>query len=250
MSEKKVDINLIPDNAITEISGKLYDDVAHKSLTQIGDVSEALMKLVFLPFKCLGMTIDELEMKYKSFIKKTINKIPPHKLIKPDTIIASKILEHVKYVFTEDILVEMFSNLLASDMNSDSTKDMHPSFVDTLCKMNSFDAKVILYICVNTYLYESTLNFYISKNHVAEWISFRDISMITPDIEHWNVSSIFLKSAGIISIEQEKNLNYERFREHLKKHGKYFKIPKIVKKVFNIKGKTGTKKKICMLILI
>ncbi len=245
MSEK-INASLIPDNAITEISGKIYDDVAHKTLTQIGDVSESLMKLVFLPFKCLGMTVDELEKKYKFFIEKTINKVPQNKLVAPDIIIASQILEHVKYVFTEDILVEMFSNLLASDMNIDSKNKIHPSFVDTLSKMNALDAKIILYIFYRGDLFESTLHFFtsnISDKALINETKIYNISMIIPDIEQWDISSIFLQESGIIEKNYDLITYYKKFRNKLKKHFMHNKIPKKIKKIFSLKGKTRTNKK-------
>lgn len=239
MSEK-INASLIPDNAITEISGKIYDDVAHKSLSQVGDVSESLMKLVFLPFKCLGMTVDELEKKYQYFIKKTINKVPQDKLVKPDPLIASKILEHVKYVFTEDMLVEMFSNLLASDMNIDSKSKIHSSFVDTLSKMNTFDAKIILFIYYHKQIVKSSLSFFIKDPE--QHIYFQDISMITTaDIDQWYISSYFLKSSGILEIFQGKKINYVEFTEKLMGYGNEFIIPKIVEDFFKVKAETRKK---------
>ena len=197
---KKIDISIIPDNALTELSGKFYDDIAHKSLIQIGDMSESLMKLVFLPFKCLGMTVDELEMKYKSFIEKTINKVPQNKLVEPDPIIAKQILDNVKFVFSENILVEMFSNLLASDMNIDSKNIVHPSFVEILSQMNSLDAQIILYMHYYGCLFESTLHFFIGPRNdvIAHERTFFDIPIDVPSIRQWYLSSNFLEKNGKI----------------------------------------------------
>lgn len=240
MSEN-IKASVIPNNAITEIAGKVYDDVAHKPLTQIGDVSEALMKLVFLPFKCLGMTIDELEKKYKLFIEKTINKVPQDKLVQPDTEIARQILEYVKFVFNEDMLVEMFSNLLSSDMNIDSKSEIHPSFVTILIQMNALDAKLLLYFHRSNVLFETILHFFEADDsygidNVVHEKNFYNISMVVHDIKLFHLSLSFLSNCGIIECYEKRKTNYKNFRKKIKKKYRYRKVPKTIKKVFKIKN--------------
>lgn len=59
MSDKNLPENI--KNTLVNLSGKIYDDIASPPLKQVGQATEGLMKFVALPFKCLGMTIDELE---------------------------------------------------------------------------------------------------------------------------------------------------------------------------------------------
>lgn len=139
MAENK--FSLIPDNAITDLSKNVYKDVGNPILKEVGDVGAAIMKFVALPFKFLGLTADELEKKYSVFLKKTINKVPQSECIIPKSVIAAPLLDHVKFIFDEESLSEMFSNLLANAMNTNIEKMVHPAFVEMLKQMSPLDAE-------------------------------------------------------------------------------------------------------------
>jgi peptide deformylase len=66
-------LSLLPDNALTEISSKVYDDVAQKPLSTIGKLAQDVLKFVALPISCLGLTAEQLEIKYKKFIENALN---------------------------------------------------------------------------------------------------------------------------------------------------------------------------------
>lgn len=132
---------LIPDNAITKISKSAYNDVAHPILNEIGKTGADLLKFVALPFRFLGMTAEELEKKYGAFLQRTISKVPTEELILPQSVVASPLLDHVKYVFDEEGLSEMFSNLLANAMSANVEKMVHPAFVEMLKQMSPLDVE-------------------------------------------------------------------------------------------------------------
>jgi len=143
VAENKV--SLIPDNAITELSKKTYDDVAHPTLRELGSIGEGIMKFVALPFKFLGLTAIQLEERYKNFIARSINKVPEEKQVLPQAVIAAPILEQVKYIFNEENpdLEEMFSDLLASAMDKDLQDKVHPIFVNILKQLSPTDARLL-----------------------------------------------------------------------------------------------------------
>lgn len=205
MSDKEINASLIPDNAVTEISKKVYDDVAHKPLTQVGDATESLMKMVFLPFKCLGMTADELENKYKVFINKTINKVPKENLIDPSPAVAGPLLEQVKYVFNQDLLVEMFSNLLAADMNIETEAEIHPSFSDNIRRMSSYDAHIMKYLATNDINTSKIISQFINTFFTS------DCDLIS-SYDKANISFTFLQSLNLIyrDYEQIDSMDYAR----------------------------------------
>lgn len=147
-------ISVIPDNAVTELSKNLYTDVGHPVLNEVGNIGAAIMKFVALPFKFLGLTAEELEIKYSAFLKKTIGKIPEEKCILPKGVVAYPLLDHVKFVFDEDNLSEMFSNLLANAMCENIEKMVHPAFVEMLKQMSPLDVEF--------------MNLYFAKNDIVE----------------------------------------------------------------------------------
>lgn len=139
MEDKK--ISVLPDNAITELTKQVYSDLAHPILKEAGSMGAAVMKFVALPFKFLGLTSEELEEKYAIFLKNAINKVPKKDCVMPKGVVAAPLLDHVKFVFEEEGLVEMFSNLLANAMNSNVEKMVHPAFVEMLKQMSPLDVE-------------------------------------------------------------------------------------------------------------
>lgn len=133
--------SLLPDNALTELTKGVYSDVGHPVLKEVGSIGASLMKLVALPFKFLGMTADQLENKYAEFLKNSISKVEPEDRVIPKAAVVSPLLEHVKFVFDEDGLAEMFSNLLANAMDCNVEKMVHPAFVEMLKQMSPLDVE-------------------------------------------------------------------------------------------------------------
>jgi len=136
-------ISLIPDNAITEIGKKVYDDVAHPVFSEVGLSAQGILKFVALPFKFLGLTAEQLEAKYKNFIQSTINKVPSEKITSPSSnYLVSTILDSVKYTFDEVNLYEMYSRLLANSINRDNSKVVHPTQIEILKQFTPQDAQI------------------------------------------------------------------------------------------------------------
>ena len=135
--------SLISNNAVTEISKNVYTDVGHPILQEVGNIGAAIMKFVALPFRFLGLTAEELETKYASFLKTVLNKVPKDQQTLPKGVVAAPLLDHVKFVFDEDGLAEMFSNLLANAMCSNIERMVHPAFVEMLKQMSPLDVEFI-----------------------------------------------------------------------------------------------------------
>lgn len=157
MSENKNYV--IPDNAITQLTENVYKDVAHPVLKEIGNIGESVMKLVALPFKFLGLTAEQLENKYIEFLQHTFNKIAPEERVMPKSVVAAPLLDHVKFVFEEEGLAEMFSNLLANAMSNNIEKMVHPAFVEMLKQMSPLDVEFMdLYFSKNDIVEINTIN--------------------------------------------------------------------------------------------
>jgi len=126
---------------------EVYKDTLQPSLKKVGKVGEDILRFVALPFTFLGLTAEQLEEKYKKFITDSISKVPEEKRKRPKSVIASPLLEHVKYLFDDeegsDDLIKMFSDLLANASNTDMRNDVHASFVYTLLQLGSVEAEIM-----------------------------------------------------------------------------------------------------------
>lgn len=136
MGEKKFPEQIVED---------VYTDLGHPALSQIGNVIGNLIKFVALPISFLGLTAEELEKKYANFIHTSLMKIPEGERVEPKAVIVAPLLEHVKFVFDEENLSEMFSNLLANAMSSNNSMMVHPAFTEMIKQMSPLDAKFLFF---------------------------------------------------------------------------------------------------------
>ena len=67
----------------------------------------------------------------------------------PNPRIAVPALQALTYSLDDELIREMFANLLAADMNAETKKDAHPAFVELIKEMTPADARV-LKICRET----------------------------------------------------------------------------------------------------
>lgn len=125
----------------------IYNDIASPSMKQVGLSAEGLLKFVALPFKFLGLTAEELEKKYVKFICDAINRVPKQKLTHPQSSIVAPLLDYAKFSFTDehgnDLLRDMFSKLLSSAINIDSSTRLRKSFVEVMRFLSENEAKLL-----------------------------------------------------------------------------------------------------------
>ena len=80
--------------------------------------------------------------KFKYKLKEKISQIPKDKIIEPKLSILGPALEASKYYIEEEEIREMFTNLISASMNSDSSKNIHHSFVEIIKQLSPYDAKL------------------------------------------------------------------------------------------------------------
>lgn len=127
-------------------ANEVYTDLFKPSFTQLGKTGEYILKFVALPFSFLGMTAEELEKKYKSFITTALNKVPKDKRQKPSPLVAGPLLEYIKYLFACEqgkSLENMFSELLGNASNKDIQPYVQPSYVYTLQQLTWIEAEIL-----------------------------------------------------------------------------------------------------------
>lgn len=80
---------------------------------------------------------------FKNEINTKINEIPKEKLIEGKLHTIGPILDASKFYTEEDTLRNMFSNLLASSVNSDLVHSVHPSFIEIIKQLSPEDAQFL-----------------------------------------------------------------------------------------------------------
>lgn len=96
--------------------------------------------VVLYPVKKANITYRYKLECFEEELEKKTDQIPNECLHNPNLMIAGPTLEALKYTFDEESLRNMYVNLLASSMDSRMDKVVHPSYVDIIRQLNSFDA--------------------------------------------------------------------------------------------------------------
>lgn len=135
--------------------------------------------------------------KYKNDCLRKMSEIPEEKFQDPKLSIVGPALEASKFYIEEEEIRNMFSNLIASSMNSDCG-DIPHSFVEIIKQLSPFDAKLFQNLHDDNPLVEFVLEN--EKHHT--YSLFQDIYM-TPNFQEFDKNSISLmnlQKQGLIKI--------------------------------------------------
>lgn len=216
MSDNNSFFNLIPDS-IDKAAGNLSDPLTKKVGETLGDIWEILFggRLAYYRDKKRIERADDL-MKFQEGLRHKIEKIPEDKLLEPNSQIIMSAMSDAQFAIEKDNLREMFENLIASSLNSDTANRIHPSFSGILRRMSPLDAQ-------NIQLFQKVF-----KKPIAEYkLSTADLQSITvkshvflenpqmQDIDMQSASISFLQSMGLLSVSYS---NVHTNKAHYNRH--------------------------------
>lgn len=121
----------------------IYQDVLQPSAQQIGKSLETVSKTVNIalaPIKLLVWGYERIEEYLSQSISEKLKDIPPEKIISPSPQIAGPAIEALRYAGHEEELRELYSALIATAMNADTSPNAHPSFIDVIRSLSSDEA--------------------------------------------------------------------------------------------------------------
>jgi len=121
---------------------------AGKALQTVGTAVNAAL----LPIKGLVWGIEKIEEFVQTKVTEKLKSIPPENIQTPDPSVAGPALESLRYTGHKESLSEMYANLLASSMDSQTAENAHPGFVEIIRNMSSDEAKIMSYL-INTDMY-------------------------------------------------------------------------------------------------
>lgn len=134
--------------AIPKSVDKAMENLTDKPTKTLGDFVESLVYIacggvIHLVEKKKLVHAYKLEQ-FKVDLKARVNSIPKEKLIEPSTQIIMGALTDAQYCVEDEVLRSMFSNLIASSVNADLNKNVHPSFSGIIRQMTALDAQNLL----------------------------------------------------------------------------------------------------------
>lgn len=152
--------NEVNRGAVAELLAIAKDDPetkdAAKNLATTAKIVTGTLKRAVFPLAVLNYGYDRAEEYFKTRFQKDMTehtlKIPASNVIDPKPSLAGPALQGLAYAHDEEELKNMYLNLLASSMNSETADNAHPSYVETIKQLSSEEAKLLrIYLAQDQY---------------------------------------------------------------------------------------------------
>lgn len=124
----------------------IYQDAIQPAAKQIGIALETLTKTIHVALAPVSVLVWGYE-KISDFLSvkltEKLKNVPPERIITPNLLVAGPILESLRFAAHEKTLRELYANLLATSIDSETAKNAHPGFVAILQSMSPDEAKIL-----------------------------------------------------------------------------------------------------------
>lgn len=136
-------------NAVTGLAKAvpIYQDAIQPAAKEIGKALGTVTKTVnvaLAPVSALVWGYDQIKEFVDKKVSEKLQNVPKENIVTPPPHVAGPALESLRYTGSIDELKELYANLLASSMDSATTKDAHPSFVEIIKQLSSDEAKLLI----------------------------------------------------------------------------------------------------------
>jgi len=123
----------------------LYEDALQPTVQEVGKFAARIPRAINAAFSGLDKWILNKEYaidETKKLLAQKLENIDPEKIVEPEPYVAVPAIQAISYSMNSEKLRNLYANLLAKAMNSD-TKDMvHPSFVEIIKQLSPSDADI------------------------------------------------------------------------------------------------------------
>lgn len=124
----------------------VYQDVIQPAAKQIGKGLETVAKTIHValaPVSALVWGYEHVKEFVGSKVAEKLKNVPEERIQTPSPLVAGPLLESLRYAGHEETLRDLYANLLATAIDSDTAKNAHPGFVPILQSMSPDEAKIM-----------------------------------------------------------------------------------------------------------
>lgn len=122
-----------------------YEDALQPSVQEIGKFAARIPRAINAAFSGLDKWILNKEYNVdetKKLIAQKLENVDPEKIVTPDAYVAVPTIQAISYSMDSEELRNLYANLLAKAMNSDTKEQVHPSFVEIIKQLSPIDSLV------------------------------------------------------------------------------------------------------------
>lgn len=129
-----------------EVIPEAYKDIAQPAAKIIGNHLEVIAKavgIVLAPLHALIWGYDKIAAFIERRVSEKLQNIPAEQIVVPPLNIVGPLVEALRFVGDDEVLRELYANILANAMDSNTTNLAHPSFIEILKNLSSDEALLL-----------------------------------------------------------------------------------------------------------
>lgn len=127
----------------------VYEDALQPLAKEAGKALQTVGRTVnvaLLPLRGVVWGLEKVEDFVSTKVTAKLENTPVENICTPDLAVAGPALESLKYSGHKESLSDMYANLLASAMNTETARNAHPGFVEIIRNMSSDEALLFKFI--------------------------------------------------------------------------------------------------------
>lgn len=124
---------------------KAYDDLASPAFKEIGEAARNTVKasrFLLAPVDYLAAQHD----RWLHYLKRVNDKVPEERLTAAHPHLTGKVIESLRYLEEDNVLTELFLNLLARAIDKERVSEAHPAFASVIAQLSPDEAVVIFHL--------------------------------------------------------------------------------------------------------
>lgn len=124
----------------------VYEDLLQPVAKQLGKSLETVGKAInvaLFPVSGLVWGYENIQVFLSTKLANRLKNVPPEDIITPKPNVAGPAIEALRYTGHEEVLSDMYANLLAAAMDKNTATGAHPAFVEIIKQLTPDEAKLI-----------------------------------------------------------------------------------------------------------
>jgi hypothetical protein len=136
-------------DAVTGVAKAIpvYQDAVQPAAQEVGRALQTVAKtihVVLAPVSALVWGYDQVKEFVSTKVAERLKNVPLENLVTPKPNVAGPTLEALRYTGHESSLSDMYANLLATAMDSNTANGAHPAFVEIIKQLTADEAKLVI----------------------------------------------------------------------------------------------------------
>lgn len=137
-----------------EVSKEAYADLAKPTVKATGGLLSLIPRYInakLEPLHCWILAKEYNIEATKKLLEAKLANIDPERIITPEPYIAVPVLQAISYCMDNELLRNMYANLLASSMTLTTKNNVHPSYIEIIKQLSPDEAKILEYLYINQF---------------------------------------------------------------------------------------------------